>query len=111
MQNYYNNSNQSLKEQLTGININQKYRQKDKTNILIQVFKEEIDFLIFPLKVMIIKQVTINIFFPTIEIKGYNVMIFGQKFLIERWKITEEHMTVFEKLHQVKEMITQLVVC
>ena len=33
MQNYYKNYNQVFGEQVTGINVNQKYQQKDKTNI------------------------------------------------------------------------------
>ena len=33
MQNYYNNLNKVLKEQLIGINTNQKQQYKDKTNI------------------------------------------------------------------------------
>ena len=32
-ENYYNNQNQVLKEQLIGTNINQKFHQKDKNNI------------------------------------------------------------------------------
>ena len=35
IQNYCNNWNQVLKEQLTGININKKFQQKDKINIHI----------------------------------------------------------------------------
>ena len=32
-ENYYNNQNQVLKEQLIGTNINQKFHQEDKNNI------------------------------------------------------------------------------
>ena len=47
-------------------------------------------------------------FLPTVEIKDYNVMIDGQKFFDQ--PVKKEHMIIFERLHLVKEMITQLVV-
>ena len=44
MKNCFNNQNLVLKKQSNGIDINQKYEQKDKINILIsyliQVYKE-----------------------------------------------------------------------
>ena len=50
--------------------------------------------------------------FPSVEIKDYNVMIDGKNFFdqpIKNDKTTSEK-TTLEKLLQVKEMITQLVV-
>ena len=44
--------------------------------------------------------------------KDCNVMTDGKKtFLISQLQVIEEHMIVFEKLQQAKEIITQLVVC
>ena len=47
----------------------------------------------------------------TIEIQKYNVMIDGQNIFWLTSKKKFKNMTVFEKLQQVKEMGTQLVVC
>ena len=44
------------------------------------------------------EQVTINIFFPTVEIKDYNVMIDGQNFFDQPIKNIKKHMITFEKL-------------
>ena len=48
---------------------------------------------------------------PNVELKDYNIMITGENFFdqpIKNNKVTYEKL---EKLLQVKEMITQLVVC
>ena len=79
IQTYYKNWKQVLEEQLTGININQKYKYENKTNIeitlLIQVFREQIKFLIYYVKLTHTKHV-----FPTIEIKDHKVMVHGRHF-------------------------------
>ena len=49
-------------------------------------------------------------YLPKVEIKDYNVMTDGKSFLISQVKEIWEHMITFEKLQQVKEMITLLVV-
>ena len=52
-------------------------------------------------------------YLPKVEIaaiKDYDIMIDDFFFLISQIKVMWEHMITFEKLHQVKEMITQLVV-
>ena len=43
--------------------------------------------------------------------KDCNVMTDGKKLFISQLKVIEEHLIVFEKLQQAKEIITQLVVC
>ena len=48
---------------------------------------------------------------PKLEIKEYNVLIDQKKsFLMSQLKVVWEHMVTFEKLQQVKEMTTQLLV-
>ena len=47
---------------------------------------------------------------PKVEIKDYNVKIVTNVFLISQLKVIWEHMITFEKLQQVTEMITELVV-
>ena len=49
-------------------------------------------------------------FLPTIETKDYNVMIDDKTFFISQIKTIQKHMIVFKKMHQVTEMIMQLVV-
>ena len=53
-------------------------------------------------------------YLPNVEIKSYNVMINGENFFdqpIKNNKVTYENIRNKTKLLQVKEMITQLVVC
>ena len=45
-----------------------------------------------------------------VEIKGYDVMIDGKTFLISQLKVIWKHMIIFQKLQQVKEIITLLAV-
>ena len=49
-------------------------------------------------------------YLPKVEIKDYNVKIVTNVFLISQLKVIWEHMITFEKLQQVTEMITELVV-
>ena len=49
-------------------------------------------------------------FLPTIETKDYNVTIVDKRFLISQIKTIQKHMIAFKKMHEVTEMIMQLVV-
>ena len=49
-------------------------------------------------------------YLPTVEIKDQNVRVDKKNFLISQLKVVREHIITFEKLQQVKEMITLLVV-
>ena len=46
---------------------------------MMQVYKEKTDFLLCQLRKMHTEQGHKQYFFPTVEIKGYNVMIDGKK--------------------------------
>ena len=56
------------------------------------------------------KKVHTGYYLPKVEIKDYNVKIVTNVFLISQLKVIWEHMITFEKLQQVTEMITELVV-
>ena len=90
---------------MTGINIKQKYQQKDK-----KVFKEYI------LSLLSFEneedwKVNTRHYLPKVEIKDYSVMIDGKNFFDQPVKSHMRNMTIFAKLQQIKEMIIQLVVC
>ena len=103
MQNYYNNWSKVLKEQLSGININQKKKKK------IQALNPYLDYLtdpgfqkvnrLFVLSFENSKDRTVHTkyYLPTVE----DTML---------WLMDKEHMITFEKLQLMKEMITLLVV-
>ena len=77
-----NNENLVLKEQLTGINIKQKYQQKEYLGFLIDPRFQGVNRL-FVLSFQNEAQRTSyrQSYLPTREIKKYNVMIDGQNFL------------------------------
>ena len=52
-----------------------------------------------------------NDYLPKVEIKDYSVMIDGKNFSDHQKMMILKHSKILEKLQQVKEMITQLVVC
>ena len=56
------------------------------------------------------RKVHTGYYLPKVEIKDYNVKIVTNVFLISQLKVIWEHMITFEKLQQVTEMITELVV-
>ena len=56
------------------------------------------------------RKVHTGYYFPKVEIKDYNIKIVAKVFLISQLKVIWEHMITFEKLQQVTEMITELVV-
>ena len=56
------------------------------------------------------RKVHTGYYLPKVEIKDYNVKIVTNVFLISQLKVIWEHMITFEKLQQVTEMITGLVV-
>ena len=56
------------------------------------------------------RKVDTGYYLPKVEIKDYNVKIVTNVFLISQLKVIWEHMITFEKLQQVTEMITELVV-
>ena len=56
------------------------------------------------------RKVHTGYYLPKVEIKDYNVKIVTNVFLISHLKVIWEHMITFEKLQQVTEMITELVV-
>ena len=57
------------------------------------------------------RKVHTGYYLPKVEIKDHNIMIDRQNFFDQPVKLIWEHMIIFEKLQQVKEMISQLVVC
>ena len=56
------------------------------------------------------RKVHTGYYLPKVEIKDYNFKIVTNVFLISQLKVIWEHMITFEKLQQVTEMITELVV-
>ena len=56
------------------------------------------------------RKVHTGYYFPKVEIKDYNIKIVAKVFLISQLKVIWEHMITFEKLQQVTEMITELIV-
>ena len=56
------------------------------------------------------RKVQTGYYFPKKEIKDYNVVIDGKTFSISLLKTILEHMIIFEKFQQDKEMTIQLVV-
>ena len=55
------------------------------------------------------RKVHTGYYFPKKEIKDYNVVIDGKTFSISLLKTILEHMIIFEKFQQDKEMTIQLV--
>ena len=100
MQNYYNNWSKVLKEQLSGININQKKKKK------IQALNPYLDYLtdpgfqkvnrLFVLSFENSKDRTVHTkyYLPNVEIKDYNVMIDGQMIALEKFQLIEEMITL-----------------
>ena len=50
-------------------------------------------------------------FFPRVDITNYKVLIDGRNFMINQLAIKSKNMMKLEKLQQIKEIITQQVVC
>ena len=83
MQNCSSNKNLVLKEQLTGMNLNQKYQQKDNQyldyltdasfqgvkRLFVLSFEDEAQQISYK-----------RYYLPTVEVKNYNITIDGQNF-------------------------------
>ena len=117
MQNYYNNYNHEQFKRVINWNKYQSKVSPERRNqyldfLIDRSFQGVNRLCVLPFEIEGNRKVHTEYCLPKVGIKDYNVMIDGTKtFLVSQLKLIWEHMTIFEKFQQVKEMITQLVVC
>ena len=83
MQDYCNNWNQVLKEQLIGANINQNYPTRAKTIFRLLKWSKYLQLnrlFVLSFENTTDRTVHTKYYLTTVEIKDYNVMIDGQNF-------------------------------